>query len=878
MKGNRYEFYSSLAAQKRILIEDTSKPLLPRRLRLEPISVELLKEVYYQSASQAFCGFKRRELRKMLSRLDDHEDYRSDRSWVISTWTKLRLVVTSYHELEHYCSELFKHCLLPDEQAHYQEAMDRLTGDNGEPFLRQIEKFSAFRLRVSGMGHDSGFGKPALNYPIKEVNTVPNDRVKYYMSLIQDVDPELWVPLSAFPLWDEEGESKMPLSMLPKPQLEEGCKIVRERVRSFLDRYAPKSIFIPSALSLTKVGNQRYNDEGTVRPDCEKPQSSHSSGFLYQRFVTKHGVTREPWLPGKATKNNNSWWFFVVDQVLKDVPYSALLKEPEEIYEQVAPRIGKNHIYFDVSGFGIQFIREYLQVAIEEIVKTYNEDVTMSEQADIARRILAEVDIMFDDGTHLQPPRGIGLGYYENLKSLVMMALLDHESQSPHEKPISVFGDQAILPMTPATMYSVNKLRNLGFCFTKTSKMQLLGDHFKWVGQRFGKDRLIEPRRVWSHIFGAWNKEFHWERKSALEGIKLPESAKHVWKRVALQYEQSFGFEFERGESFRHPQQGGVYPYAELETGWSKFANVAPLQKPHIHYGSSILHSVPFGHSPKRGEAHDFQRKRERAFKKPAFDVDLYHYVEPIIVPNKSRKPQMSKLARAMPLWADVRTLVYDGYTTGKVVSGLQGEELMVAPYRQKYARDPFESRATGGYSIVTQHRCDFGASLENMLIADIASESRVICENYITKREVLSVSVQEHLDEGLRALPARNQTQNPYQNEDILDFLRRTLLEGSGHGDATEDEESDLPLETAEQLNLLLRDETLPVFVDEDGDPPMADNFLADMLGEFVPDINEDMFISEDDIPEDDDVLLSTIGVTYEAEPEPVRVLGWII
>jgi len=592
-------------------------------------------------------------------------------------------------------------------------------------------------------------------------------------------DPQLWPPVSCFPLWEARTESKMPLSRQPAltpDTLPQKRAEIRVLVKSFLSKYAPKKVIIPSALALRKVGSQKYNDEGEVRKDSEKPETSYSSGFLYQQFTTKHLQRREVWLPGKSIKNSNCWWFLIVDQLLRAVPYSALLLEPEEIYERVKPLMkSPRHLYFDISGYGIQYIREYLSDAIDEIVDFYDDNELLSEQARIAKEIFSHVDITFPDGHHEQPPRGIGLGYYENLKTLIVMAIIDHS------EPISVFGDQAIMTYPQGAdnraIGAIKALADAGFIFSKESKVKVFTNStFKWVGRRFNEFDSVEPRKVWTDIFGAWGKEFHWERKGALAGIRLPDEYKHVWKRVALQYELTFGYEFERGEAFNHPSQGGIYPEGQILSGWQPFFAPMHLRAPRFSWGSELYSSVPYGAGIDAKAAKKFQRSRVREFRKHRdFNSDIFYFSHPLVLPNQSKKVKMTPLARTFPLWADIRSLCIDGFTTGKVVSCLEGEDLEVAPYRQRYARDCFHARASGGYKIVTGWRCDRGASEEDQIVAEAVKASSLLYPDQVFRKDLVpNVAIDN--DDIYKDAP--NVEFGHHQNPYVASFIRNVLYE----------------------------------------------------------------------------------------------------
>lgn len=708
------------------LIKESRRPVLPRVLDLKPIPVDSYQQEIAERAQRELYGFKYRDLNKLMSRLPSDESALNLRLWIRLTFIKLKIVVDSYHELTDYCRFMWKRCLCLEGQETYQDAMDDALTSIKKPLFKKMTE--------------------------DEVEVDFTTDYNVMKRHLKDIEPRLWLPLTSFPLWDIQKEPKLPLAFEPEPVGHEDD--VRSCIRLFLRKYGPRETFVPSDLACKKVGSQKYNDGGLVKRDSERPERSYKSGFLYQKFVTKPLQSRECWLPGKAIKDNNGWWFIVVDSILRNVPYSALLKEPEEIWASIRSKITSAHVMFDISGYGIQFPRNYLRIAIQEIVKAYP-GIQISEHVDIAEKILGDVELQMPDGKFLHPPRGIGLGYYENLKTLIVMAIIDFAD------PISVYGDQAILSYggtakrgpDSLALKAVARLKEVGFLFTKEEKTYYTLSRLKWSGQIMSKRNFFEPRTTWSGIFGALGKEFHWERKNALHGVILPEDSKHIWKRVAYQYERAFGHEFALAESLQHPDNGGLDPNVTRYDGWTRFWKVAKLREPSIKYEQGIFVCIPFSGPPKRGEARRFSKLRQRVYKSTRpFDMAYINYVEPVIEFNKKRKPDLSPFARSMPLWAEIRNLVFENITTGKLASGLKGDELAVAPLHQKYAPDPFMARATGGYEILTSWRGTRGANADFEIIADALA---------MAENEGFQMVWREDVDPAFWS--ARPFTRNPY-------------------------------------------------------------------------------------------------------------------
>jgi hypothetical protein len=710
----------------------------------------------------------------------DSDDFKDLRNQVKITFCLLKLASAAFKELEGLCTLLFRTCLVPEGQEAYQMAMDVAIGDRPVPATQQTSFGGPGSTVQPGWFESLDSLFPYFKYLLgtddEEVvldlfqGLKPPDRYDPTLA----VPPELWIPLSAFPVWTVPTKNKMAISFEPPPDKALEPEF-RELVKGFLSKYAPAKILKPSSWAATKVGRQKYNDGGELREDCQRPISSWTSGFLFQEFITKPLVPREVWVPGKSIKNNNTWWSVIMDSVMRRIPYSALTKEVDEIWEQIKPficrRVERNGVlkviglkllYFDMSAYGLQYPRNYLSIIAEEVCELYGNDELVTEMLRIFKYILENVNVELPDGKFVFPPRGIGLGYYENMKTLGIMAIIDSA------RPISCFGDQALLPFGRPALAAVEELKRFGFIFTKEEKISSVTDHYKWCGHHMSGTTLVEPRSMWTDMFGALRKPFHWERKAGLQGLKIPEEHKHVWKYLTFHYEKIYGCEFYRGESQEHFSAGGINPYAEQTTGPRKEWKVMNLPTPRIRYINDVFRSAPFASPETRmGEAKAFSKLRAETYKRSRpFDVDFIRYTYPVIEYNKSRRPLLNEYARSMPAWADLRLLVNEGTTTGRIVCGLNAEAALNATWRQCFARDPWEARASGGYRILTKNRVTCGASAEDEYVANFVINAHDPTDSLLWRKD------HQFLPEHLKDAKA-----NRRDGEDLSDFGKTQVL-----------------------------------------------------------------------------------------------------
>jgi len=533
-----------------------------------------------------------------------------------------------------------------------------------------------------------------------------------FSEYLKNTSMQEWLPMSAFPLVEVEPKDKMKYCFIPYEMTQDKLNFVRNKLYAYLYSIGPREIFVPPADVLFKVGNQKYNDGGVVRYDYERPQSSFGSSFKLQKFITQPLTPREVWLPGKAIKMNNSFWMTITRQIL-DVDPVYPSSDENAIFERLNGR--RELLKFDISGFGLQFIREYIILAAEIVAELYPcED--LDEQLALLIRIFERVEVELEDGTFVYPPRGIGLGYYEDLKTIVMMALLRDFD------PISVYGDQGLLgysgleaiPLLSEYFFTIN-FEKVEFLSTgeKPSIM--------WAGRRIAENKIEKPREFLDPLFGAFFARYHWERKASLFSLaeSYPSQYRLFDKKIRLMYERIHGYEFFPNDSYKNLFNCGVSITAPVECGYSNLWRVEDLTTPVTNISFDTTYVSPFIPSKPRSVPHklakQFQIRRKQEFRStPFIDDDVYRYTTPRIIYNK-KSPPPSKL---LPGWAEMLYLAHYRAHTGTLVSGLTGDEIINAVNRQSYSSDPFRARATGGYKVLTSWRAPPVPSEEQVEIA----------------------------------------------------------------------------------------------------------------------------------------------------------------
>lgn len=522
--------------------------------------------------------------------------------------------------------------------------------------------------------------------------------------------PEWILPLVVFPRIDFE-KSKMHLCFEDYDLSPEKLKEVHEKVFSYVYNLGIEQLFMPRAEVMQKYSNQRYNDGGVVRFDYERPKNSFDSSFKYQRFLTQPLTPREVWLPGKAIKQNNAFMMAVHRQILeKDPVYPSTLLA--ENLERLSPYMKDGFMKFDISGFGLQYTRALLTAGNRAIQELFPCSV-YDEQSNIMEQILDSVAVEMPSGEIVYPKRGIGLGYYEDLKTIVMLALLQDS------KPISVYGDQGLID--PFSVSFAEDLMSYSFIMN-WEKVDFGSSEGKtrWGGCSFTEDSVVKPMLYMEGILGAFFSRHHWERKLSLMGFAkhYPEVYKSVEKRLIDMYDRIFGFEFFKGDNKTSFLNGGISS-GPRNVGHLRLWSIRSMMSPINGLVFDTVYQTPFklafGNQVSNKESLLFQKKRKKLYRDSyVTDSILYDYINPVIEYNK----KITKIPRSLPRWADLQLIIYHGISSGSLTCGLNDEDIVKAVVYQHLSPDPFRARATGGYSIETKWRTGRPPSQEWLQVA----------------------------------------------------------------------------------------------------------------------------------------------------------------
>jgi hypothetical protein len=389
---------------------------------------------------------------------------------------------------------------------------------------------------------------------------------------------------------------------------------------------------------------------------------------------------------------------------------------------------------FDISAFGFQYVRELL-IAGNNAIRELFPCSVYEEQSDIMESIMNNVSVLMPDGTTRKPIRGIGLGYYEDLKTIVMLAIL-----SKHH-PIQVYGDQGLIEKRGIEFAFDLMKFNFIMNYEKLDEGSSEG-RVRWGGYVLDKEigKPFKPRIYSDNIFGAFFSRHHWERKAALYGVykHYPDMYKSIEKRLINMYDRIFGYEFYQGDTSTPFLNGGISSKGRV-LGVQRLYNIRSFMTPINTLTFDPIYQTPFNLINKHGitykESKLFQIKRKKLYKyNIPTDSVLYDYINPLLEFNVKDRP----LARVLPKWADLNLILFSNTTSGSITSGLRGDSIMKAVQRQHFASDPFRAAATGGYSISTRWRSERPPSQEWLEAAELLMDCESIDSMYVNRTDLV--------------------------------------------------------------------------------------------------------------------------------------------
>jgi len=615
-----------------------------------------------------------------------------------------------------------------------------LTYEDQKQYLDQIE--------LIWEGVDKSFDDEEEGLRIKE-------SVPWYCLLRDFEDNTMMFPsITSFPRWEleigKDKESKMPLAHLEPPATEK-VEELKASLRKLLKKFIPKGMVlrIPSDEEVNKPGNQKYYDSGVIRVDSESA-TREDGPFLYQSFMTGPHDLREVWLPTKAYKRSSLWWHSIFGPILERIPWISTGKSDEDIIITVQKR-HRPHRTLDLKGCGIQFPREYIKACMDVLFEFYP-DERISEQIEIAEKLFSEIEIV--EGEKQFPvKRGVGLGYYTNLMSLVTAAI------TQDYYIVSSFADDMLID-DDSFEEAVSQLTHYEFILNekKTGKYWKNTAWFIGIGiSPYGASYFNVENAELSGIFLA---RYHWERKAIISTLPLEYQA-----RIAFHHEKIYGFEFHKTDTLNNPWDGGAVKWIPPIIGWSRVRSAALATVRTLERSTWTLQvlaeikRIPFDLAKKvHHKRKDLYRKNIRIY------TPDYHLSDPIIETRELPIRQHVEEAK-YPAWAEEIQLT-ENASTGKFRWGLSDGEIARSLRKWSLHHDPPFAQASGGYVVLTQNPLPHTFVDEELLRFDRITSADLLSASYALKAPELEPIQEENVD-------TTKGINNPVLNYNSLDSYR---------------------------------------------------------------------------------------------------------
>jgi hypothetical protein len=382
---------------------------------------------------------------------------------------------------------------------------------------------------------------------------------------------------------------------------------------------------------------------------------------------------------------------------------------------------------------------------IEELYPSTNM-IIFSEEA---RNIMNNVTVIMPNNDRKRPVRGIGLGYYEDIKTLCMIAFLKDK------KPFSIYGDQGLLVddgMTPFN--AMIDLSTRGFILdyqkivlssaTASSEKRRV----KWAGALISNLGFEIYREYSSKIIQAFFLERHWERKNALLSFSQEFGTFYSKKQKVLLrlYTALYGDEFYKGDTASSFYDTGIM-LTPVTMGVKKDYRLSNHRTPFDPTLFEAGYNTPFKKvivkKYPKGISRQFEQERKKVYEgTPLIDSSIHYYVEPRIVLNGVFTPPN----RILPEWAEFLYAMNYSSTTGSFTYGLDERKMNIAIQNYAHAKDPFRALASGGYEILDPWHAPSIPSMEDVEAVKYLSLLEVRSVDYVSRAD-LPVLMSQHED-----------------------------------------------------------------------------------------------------------------------------------
>jgi len=507
--------------------------------------------------------------------------------------------------------------------------------------------------------------------------------------------------------WDIPKESKMYLASLPDSI---NIETFKENARNYLRRNKVEKLHVPDRTACLTLNDHWYSDGGLEkRRNCEEPVHSWDGPMIYETFWTTPTSKREVWVPPLNYKINNVWWQILVGPILEKDESLVSNETNEQIGMSIKKRMRPCR-KIDLKGSGIQFPRSVIIALMEVIYEFYpNEDIECHLKE--TKRLFNDLSVKMPDGKYNFPTRGVGLGYYETLKTLVMRIIL-------HDVYIVKMFNDDILVANDDYEKARLRIQTNGFVINekKTGEYYRYVPYFLQCSILLGKAMMHQNSngRLAALVFS----KYHYIRKNI---FLTYHSNRKTWMMFA--YRQLFGWEVYPDECIRHPTDWGLNPTAEYRVGWVKGGLLRKFTQSRVADLTEYrVKQSAFPFMRWKDRKFSLARSKARRLKNVVSYTGYDEYLHPIVEDAPwiiDREPGAAITPHLTSMWYDLRCIIQKGYTTGRYLRGLTPEQARFALARFSFSRDPIGSYIKGGARMISPFHKDRSLTGFSALIYD---------------------------------------------------------------------------------------------------------------------------------------------------------------
>jgi hypothetical protein len=600
--------------------------------------------------------------------------------------------------------------------------------------------------------------------------------------------------INCLPTYEWDKPSKMPLTDLEEldPELQDEFRM---GFRQTLLDCGLQDLEVPNFNSWVHCSGNLYADGPNLRKDHEEPEISWESPFIYQRFWTSPTSQREVWVPSKAYKMTSTYWHLISQQFVEKLPEMVGNETILEIRDSLMKRF-KPSLEIDLKGFGIQFPRSMLKIAIEEIIRLYpNKDLQL--YGDYAKFLLDKISILMPDGTYKVPTRGKGLGYFETLAALCIRSILKKWDVNI----IKMFHDDILISLD--TSESATEALHYFKLVVKPERVVWYEEPY-FLNCRMTKTGIVFFHAASADLNAVIRQKYHYQRKSLFLMTRL----NNRW-RAAFHYTRIFGYELNPFEVYDHPEKWGLNTQATSYDGWVTGGILKKFRSPmsvDVMRDRLASYYFPFG---KRTKV-NFQALRIKA--KKLKKRKTYTWLDDYLHPYGESSPWQVQLKKGFltnskyytPYWYDLRNLLRSGVTTGRALRGLTPDDARDAIARYCLFPDPIGIARAGGVTALSK---------VTMRIPCLTEEQSALY-NAIMNCKLRSTNLATRVDEPTEVITLQEDIIPTNTQEVVLKILQESL---------SQDESTTLP-DQEEEISTYLES-----FLDKSINPNM---YESDMEG----------------------------------------------